>query len=175
MAAEPDVSLEDVVEGRATPEEVEAFNEARREQFSQRIEERQRERSEERQRALDALTGGEDAPDTTEVESGDVTLTVRTYASEDVKPVLQQVLGDGKDDPEVHRTLLPEVVAWFVEEPEEYADPDLWRDYAREFGTDELAIVFMKVLEPYADRAESSEVVRRFRRRADGAAVPRDE
>lgn len=123
--------------------------------------------------ALDALRDSED-DDTAAVTVGETDLTVKTYLSEEMERKFER-LQDEPLDTGVQRRLLPEVMAWLVEAPEEYASEDVWRAYAAEYGRDELALVLFRVLEPKMERAEQNEVVEKFRERAGGRTVPRSE
>lgn len=142
-------------------EEIEAYNERKEQDLRERGAEHQRELDEEQQAALEALRDPEE-DDTAQVELGQRTLTVNTYMDEEIERTFER-LTENREDPDIQRQLLPEVMAWMIEAPEEYTDPLIWREYAREYGRDELALALMRVVEPKADRAESDEVVQRFR------------
>lgn len=151
-----------------TDEQIDAWNSLQEQRLDKEVKDQRRERDAETQEALEALRDPEEE-DTAEVELGQTTLTVKTTTNAKVEQLLER-LERNRDDADVQRRFIPQVIAWFVESPEEYTEPDIWREYAREFGRPELAIVMLRVIEPTAERTESEEVVRRFRDRASGSA-----
>lgn len=170
--SEAATTLERIERGELSDEEVAAYNRETESELKERADKRQAERKRERQQALDALASEEQK--TAEVESGEVTLTVKTHLNEDFEHILEEI-AEHDDDADLQRRLLPQAVAWLVESPEEYTSPALWRDYAREYGRDELGLKLWELLEPRNERIADSEVVRGFRRDADGDIVRRSE
>lgn len=160
-------SLEDL--GIDDPEE---FNRQQKAKFDSALEEHTAP-DEEHEAAIKALRDPEE-DDTAEVELGQTTLTVKTYLEEPIRKELRR-LDRRRDEEEAQRSILPRVMAWLVEAPEEYASEELWQAYGEKYGFDELALVWFKSMLPKVERIESHEAVRRFRDITEGRADTRDE
>lgn len=153
-------------------EEIEAYNERKKAELRERTEEHERKRREEHREALDALKDPEEHTET--VRSGNVDLEVKTYINEKVRQQFNK-LTESRNEEDTRLELMPEILAWFVESPEEYTDPAIWRAYADEYGQLELAIIFQRALEPMMERNNLDEVVRGFLDGPDRIDVPPDE
>lgn len=140
-------------------DQLEAYKETRESELLESVREKSQDLSEEQKQALDALT--ESVPDTETVDLGlgDGT-EVRTYANEAIENKLNYIRNN--QDLDAIRSELCEAMEWFIED-EQYADAEVWREFARIRGIGELKQKFLITVRPYLERANDDEAVRKFR------------
>lgn len=161
---------------RPLPENVDEWSEEQLEEWSRRqeaqllgeVRERREELREEQEAALDALRSPE-REDLAEADVDDMTLRVKTHANKEIEDAVADLAEahegpDAAADLQLIRTQVPALMAWFVEEPSEYADPAVWRAYGERFGIGELSKAYLRVIEPYLDANEEDRVVQKFRK-----------
>lgn len=151
-----------------TQEQIDRWNELREDEILSEVREDRARLEEEQEEALSALRDPE-REEWAEAEVDDLTFKVRTYANEDVEDGVAALAeahegADTAADLRLIRTQVPGLMAWFIVEPEEYADPQVWREYARRFGIGELSKAYLRVVEPYLDANEEDRAVKKFRR-----------
>lgn len=160
---------------RPTPENFEEWSQEQLEEWERRNEEEmlgevrsEREKLEEdQQKALDALRSPEQV-ETEPVTIDDLEFRVKTHANKEIEDTLME-LAEAHSGPETAADLrmirkqVPAMLAWFVVDPEEYADPAVWRAYGEEFGIGELTKAYLRAVEPYLDANEQDRAVQKFR------------
>lgn len=147
--------------GEFSAEEIEAYNEQKEKELSERADGRVRELSAEQEAALEALT--EEPPDTETVDLGigEDGTEVKTFVNEDIEDKLTFIAENSGNLPLIRGSLC-EVMEWFIED-DTYADADIWREFTRVRGLGELKQKFYIAARPYLERANDDEVVRKFR------------
>lgn len=160
---------------RPLPDNIDEWSQEQLEEWERRneakilgeVREHREKLAEEQEAALDALREPK-RKEYGEAEVDELTFKVRTHASKEIEDAVS-ALAEAHEGPEAAadlymiRTQVPAVMAWFIIEPEEYADPAIWRAYAEEFGIGELSKAYLRVLEPYLDANEEDRVVQKFR------------
>lgn len=149
-------------------EEIEAYNQQVEDNLEARLDEHVEELSASQQEALEMLAP-DDAELTATVELGaeDEAVEVKTHLAGWVEDELEEIF----QQPESSRTFrrrIPSVMEWVIED-ENYGDAALWRAYAERYGTKELTLRFLEVIEPIEEDAENAGVVQRFRERQQRA------
>lgn len=168
MASEaPDIDLEDIASGDATPEEVAAYNRAKEEKFSRQADEAERELSEVQRDALDKLAPEESVSTETVTLGSAAEVNVRTHMNEWVENEIETIF-DESATAETYRDRMPAVMEWVIVD-EEY-DATVWREYASAYGIKELTLRFLEAIEPMYEDAEQQDVVGRFRDRQTRSA-----
>lgn len=162
VSIEPFVHDDDKV---LTPELAERLPDEKVERYNELAAERDREElreesklTEEQERALTLLEETED--NTAEVELGSATVTVKTEIERDIEEKAEEVLDS--ENRHQHADVAMDVICHMIVD-EEFAQRELWEAYREKHGTAQLMLTFMKVLEPFLDRIENDEVVKKFR------------
>lgn len=161
---------------RPTPENLDEWSEEQLEEWDRRneakllgeVRERREELQADQEAALDALRSPE-REDYGEAEVDDLTFKVKTHASSEIEDALAELSEtqeggvESAGDLQQIRREVPPLMAWFIVEPEEYADPAVWRGYADRFGIGELTKAWLRIVEPYLDENEQDRAVQKFR------------
>ena len=116
--------------------------------------------SDSEQAALNALGKGQSEARAEVALNDDVTVEVKTHLSASIEDALDRV-AEADGFREVRETMIT-ALAWFIDHPD-YGSEEVWRVYAEEYGTPELAKVFFRAASPAMESMEEAEETRNFR------------
>lgn len=98
------------------------------------------------------------------VQLGDIEVTVRNYLNGRIERKMSKLeAAEGQGDIDLARETTIDILTWLVVEPEEYTNPEVWREYAETYGTLELQRQAIRLSEPYRKRTRELSDVESFR------------
>jgi len=137
-----------------TEEQIERINERRSESLRETLED-EHGLTEDEEAALSALESGVDESTETVTVNG-VDVDVRLQVPGTVENRIQRMEAIAEDRPAEARGLLAENIADMIVDGE-YANPAVWKEYGRKYGSQGLMQVFERVAAPAREHAEELE------------------